>query len=162
MSTEATTSLGVVNVRLEVTIEAAPAAVWAALTESIGDWWPDTFMVAGRKARYVLEPKVGGRMFEDAGEGQGLMWGQVITFLPPERLQIAGDVFPGFGGPGRAYSTYELSAEGDGTKLSFHMAQLCPESESTAASMTVGFEYLLAGCLKAKLEGRPEPEFPAG
>ncbi|MEQ9499359.1 MAG: SRPBCC domain-containing protein [Deltaproteobacteria bacterium] len=149
----------VVEARLKVTIEAAQQTVWDALTTNIGEWWPDSFIMGGQPAKMVIEPEVGGRVFEDAGNGGGLCWARIVTLNAPSMLQMAGDTFPGYGGPGRVFTTYQLSEEDGRTTLDFHHAQLGPKSQTSEDSTQQGYEFLFAGCMKAWLEGRDPPEW---
>ncbi len=59
-------------------------AVW---TERIGAWWPRDHTVSGRPdVEVVLEPRLGGRIFERAGDGAEHQWGQITLWEPPFRL----------------------------------------------------------------------------
>ena len=58
--------------------------VWTA---RMGLWWPKGHtMTGGYDAEVVLEPHVGGRIFERAADGTEHEWGEVTTYEPPERL----------------------------------------------------------------------------
>jgi uncharacterized protein YndB with AHSA1/START domain len=145
-------------VRLEVRIEAPRARVWRALAEDISAWWPAaSFNVGGASARMTLEPRVGGRMFEDWGEGQGLLWAHVCTVRRPELLQMVSDAFPEWGGPLRSYLTWRLESDGEATIVRFVDAALGERRPGDDAEKEKGWRFLMAGCLKAHLEGRPLP-----
>ena len=59
---------------MEIPINAPRARVWKALVEETTFWWPASFYT-GPKARGLhIEPKLGGRMYEDWGKGAGVVW----------------------------------------------------------------------------------------
>lgn len=59
-------------------------AVW---TDRIDRWWPADHTVSGRAdAQIVLEPGVGGRIFERTPDGTEHAWGEVTVWDPPHRL----------------------------------------------------------------------------
>ncbi len=53
-----------------------------------GRWWPShSHSVGGAQVRrIVLEPKVGGRIFEEHKDGRRFQWGSVLVWEPPHRL----------------------------------------------------------------------------
>jgi hypothetical protein len=73
---------------LRISFEVACSAehafrVWTA---GLGTWWPPDHTVTGGPARVVLEPGLGGRIFEQATDGTEHEWGQVTVWQPPQRL----------------------------------------------------------------------------
>ena len=59
-------------------------AVW---TSGIGTWWPADHTVTGEDGLdVVLEPRVGGRIFERTSGGVEHDWGEVTRWDPPSRL----------------------------------------------------------------------------
>lgn len=84
--------LGTAEVELEIAIDAPPERVWKALVDDIGLWWRKDFIDAATVA-FVLEPRPGGRVFEDWGEGRGRLWYTVVTLEPPAKLLLSGDFF---------------------------------------------------------------------
>jgi hypothetical protein len=70
------------------------AEAFDLFTARIGDWWPLAGHSVGDDAsEVVLEPKVGGRVFERAAGGVEREWGRVVAFEPPSRLAV--EWFPG-------------------------------------------------------------------
>ena len=58
--------------------------VWTARTSL---WWPADHTVSGEDGlEIVIEPRVGGRIFERTASGREEMWGEVLVWEPPRRL----------------------------------------------------------------------------
>ncbi len=108
----------VAQVELEVWLAAAPEGVWTALTKEAGKWWPREFYVGANPRGFHIEPVLGGRMYEDWGDGAGLMWAQVIGIDPLRSIDLIGHLTAAFGGPATTQFRIALSAKGKGTVLS--------------------------------------------
>ena len=73
-------------------VEATPARAFEVFTQRIGSWWPlashsISAEAEGAPARScVMEPWEGGRVFETSASGQEADWGQVLAYLPGERV----------------------------------------------------------------------------
>ena len=78
----------VVKIESEIKLDANPERVFAALTTEMDAWWPFRFKPHGR---VVFEPRVGGRMYEDWGEGQGAIYGTCVHYEPPLKVGSFGD-----------------------------------------------------------------------
>jgi uncharacterized protein YndB with AHSA1/START domain len=142
------------EVRLEVSIAAPPARVWAGLTRDAGRWWPREFHSRKDTKRFVVEAEVGGRVYEDAGDGEGLVWYRVIGVQAPRRLLLSGDLFPDYGGPAGLQTTFALEPEGRGTRVRFEEIVHGRVGEKTRKSLDEGWRLLLEGTLKPWLEFR--------
>ncbi len=70
----------VVKIEAEIHLEASPEEVFTALTTELDGWWP---FRSREHARVVYEPHVGGRMYEDWGDGAGMLYGQILVYDPP-------------------------------------------------------------------------------
>ncbi len=58
--------------------------VW---TQQIASWWPLQHTVSGEAGTtVVVEPHVGGRIFERAPSGMESEWGEITSWEPPGRL----------------------------------------------------------------------------
>jgi uncharacterized protein YndB with AHSA1/START domain len=57
---------------------------WTARTSL---WWPADHTASGESGLdVVIEPRVGGRIFERAPSGAEVDWGEVLVWEPPRRL----------------------------------------------------------------------------
>lgn len=102
---------------LEIVIAAPPAHVWQALVLETSAWWPKEFYTSARAQRFVIEPVLGGRVYEDFGGGDGLVWYSVIGVEAGQGLILAGHLLPPFGGPAVTALRLSLSANAKGTLL---------------------------------------------
>lgn len=58
-----------------------------AWTDHIGRWWPKSHSVSGDPAlSVVLEPRLGGRLFERTLTGAEHDWGEITVWDPPRRF----------------------------------------------------------------------------
>jgi uncharacterized protein YndB with AHSA1/START domain len=96
----------------------------------------------------VIEPRVGGRLFEDRGEGNGLLWGTVVTIDPPHLLEFTADVFPRWGGPLRSQVSVRLTAVEDRTRLTLVDALIGRLADATASSLDAGWKKLFGHMLR--------------
>lgn len=73
--------------RVSVEVACGPEHAFRTWTAHFGTWWPRGHTVSGqREARVVLEPGVGGRIFECTPDGTEIDWGEVTGWDPPRRL----------------------------------------------------------------------------
>jgi uncharacterized protein YndB with AHSA1/START domain len=72
---------------LSFEVACPPERAFDLWTDRIDTWWPSDHTVTGRDdLTIVLEPGVGGRIFERTAEGDEHDWGEVTAWEPPERL----------------------------------------------------------------------------
>jgi uncharacterized protein YndB with AHSA1/START domain len=72
--------------RIEVDIACPPEHAFATWAEHFGTWWPRSHTVTGDPAAIVLEPRMGGRIYEQAPDGREIDWGEITVWEPPRRL----------------------------------------------------------------------------
>lgn len=131
-----------VRYAFDLNINASPAKVWELLTHNISVWWPSHFNSDPGTERFVLEPTVGGRMYEDTGNGSGVLWGNVVVVSPEKRLVIRGSMFPDYGGPGEFFLSIEIEPRADGCKLTIDDAQFGVISTEGLESTEAGWKEL--------------------
>jgi len=146
---------------LEVAIEAPVPRVWKALTGQATSWWHPGFFSRPNTQAFILEPRIGGRAYEDCGDGEGLIWYTVTGLAKHELLQLMGDLDATYGGPARLHTTFRLRADGDRTVVRMEECAFGRVDEKTRANLASGWKILLEGCLKVFAEtGAPPAEWP--
>lgn len=68
--------------RIRLDVDCPPDHAFAVWTEQIDTWWPRSHTVSGDPDRVVLEPRVGGRLYESANGGE-IDWGEITRWDPP-------------------------------------------------------------------------------
>lgn len=104
------------RVELEIVIRAPLERVWKALIDETNFWWPKDFYVSDKAQRFVLEPKLGGRMFEDWGNDAGVVWYEIFAFNPPYSIDLKGSLSVPYG-PALSLLHLELQPDEQGTKF---------------------------------------------
>ena len=98
--------------RLSLDIARPQPVVWKAFTDEIHSWWPKDFYATESPQRIVFEMKPGGRLYEDSGKGNGLVWYHVIALDAPNSVTMSGFIAPPFGGPATSLLNVSFSAKG--------------------------------------------------
>jgi DNA-binding transcriptional ArsR family regulator/uncharacterized protein YndB with AHSA1/START domain len=149
----APTAARVAVVELEIEIHAPRDRVWKALVSDTAAWWPRDFFAGPAPKSFVIEPKLGGRMYEDWGGGNGLVWAFVIGIEAPRLLVMQGHLSTPFGGPSTAYHTFTLDENGSGaTVLRITDGVHGNVDHKKAAQTKEGWEAIFGGGLKAWVE----------
>jgi uncharacterized protein YndB with AHSA1/START domain len=76
-------------------VDAPIERAFAVFTEDIGSWWPqEHHMLQGQESHMVLEPKVGGRIYEQGADGSDCQWSHVLVWEPPHRVVFTWEISP--------------------------------------------------------------------
>lgn len=140
------------TVFIELTIEAKKHRVWQALTEETGQWWKKDFFTNPKTREFVLESRLGGLMYEDAGEEEGLVWASVIGIDSPNSLQLKGQLSPKFGGPAISFMKIQLEEVKDVTLLKMTDTIFGTISENLQKNLTEGWQAIFKEGLKPYAE----------
>ena len=72
-------------VRKVVAVHAPPMIAWRVFTDGMGTWWPLAAYKIGKAKAVdaVIEPRVGGRWFEQGEYGSTCNWGSGLAWEPP-------------------------------------------------------------------------------
>ncbi|HEX5590830.1 MAG TPA: SRPBCC family protein [Candidatus Limnocylindrales bacterium] len=74
-------------IRLAFELDCPAAHAFAVWTARIGTWWPLDHTATGEPGlAVILEPRLGGRIFERTPAGAEHDWGEVTAWEPPARL----------------------------------------------------------------------------
>lgn len=96
------------SIESEMRISATPERVFEALTKEQKDWYPYNYG-GDRLKDVVWEGFVGGRVYEDWGDGAGIFYGTVVYHDPPKATAIRGHLR----GAIQTEQWFEVVADGD-------------------------------------------------
>jgi uncharacterized protein YndB with AHSA1/START domain len=83
------------SVRKEIVVEAPVERAFSVFTEHLDRIKPrDHNLLAVDIAATVLEPHVGGSIYDRGVDGSECRWGRVLAFEPPSRLVFSWDIGP--------------------------------------------------------------------
>lgn len=153
--------MNVITIKLEIDIEAPPAEVWRCLTEEPASWWQRDFYVGAAPVGFHIEARPGGRMYEDWGDDQGLVWGTVIAIEKGRWLLLTGELTAEFGGPARNQLDLRLEETASGTKVRLTETVYGQVSEATGSSQKQGWQQLFGEGFKRFVETGEKPALPA-
>ena len=108
---------GSVQVDVQIPVKKPRTTVWTSLFEQTTAWWPSDYYATTHPSRMVFEPILGGRLYEEAERGSGLLWYTVIAIEPPLSINLAGHIAPPFGGPATSLLRIDLESTSETTSL---------------------------------------------
>lgn len=76
------------NIRLDIDLTASSTTVFAALTEGLDAWWPDSLRRFGGVVS--LDPRIDGAMIEEGAGGAAAIWARVDCIVPGRALHLSG------------------------------------------------------------------------
>jgi uncharacterized protein YndB with AHSA1/START domain len=123
------------DVRREITVATSPQRAFELFTNHMQEWWPAEHHVATASVvAMIVEPRVGGRLYDRCEDGSESAWGQVTQWDPPK----------GFAFAWMLTSTWQL--ETDVEKASRVSLSFSPEGEQTRVTVVHNeFERLSDG-----------------
>lgn len=143
-----------INVLLEIPIKASLEQTWECLTNDIGIWWRKDFYTSPKTQKFILEQKPGGKMYEDYGNNEGLVWAEVIVLDSPNVLELKGHLSPQFGGPAISFIRLSLKEDGDTTVLTLSDTVIGNTSEKLKSDLTSGWKLLFEEGFKNYTENK--------
>ncbi len=151
-ATDTVGTIRTLHITQEVTIQAPRTKVFASLFGDIGAWWgPPHVASAERAQRITIEPQVGGRFFEDWGNGHGYLWAIVRGINPDTTLELSGTM--GMDGAVNGWICFELADAADaGTTLTLTHEAVGTQPEEAEAGYTEGWREILGTRLKNFVE----------
>jgi uncharacterized protein YndB with AHSA1/START domain len=122
-------------------LDAPAKKVFDALTRDINKWWSRDFLIGGDNAKkLVCEPKLGGKMYEVWGAGEGSTWGTVTEIKKGARLEICGTI----GNMGATWCKvgYDFEQAGKSTTVTFTHHAIGNFEEGTREEFAGGWDQL--------------------
>ena len=83
------------SVRTSIVIEAPVERAFEAFVHEMASWWnPDHHILEGQLAEMVVEPRVGGHIYDRGVDGSECHWARVLAYEPPHRFVFSWDISP--------------------------------------------------------------------
>lgn len=126
-----------------VTVAAPPSVAFRVFTAEMTRWWPLATHHIGAAAvdRVVIEPKVGGRWYEQGVDGSTCDWGHVVAWEPPGRLLLTWEISADWKADAAILTEVEVrfTAVDGGTRVDLEHRKLDAYG-AAAAEMTAVFD----------------------
>ena len=129
--------------RVTVELNASSSETWEYFFNQLNNWWPNTFFTSQKTKRFIIETIIGGKVYEDFGEGYGLIWGEVIGVDYPNSVQIKGQLTKEFGGPCISFEKFSFEETSSGCTMSYEVDLIGKNDDSTVASLEKGWKEIL-------------------
>ena len=131
-----------------VDVNAPIEKAFSVFTERIGEWWPlETHGIYGDQSETcILEPRVGGRLYERSLEGEEGNWATVTAYEPPSRLVLSWKPNPDRPAPTEIEVTFTQQGAGTHVELTHRGWELLgDEGPEARDSYNSGWPGTLAG-----------------
>ncbi len=116
---------------------------WEYYFNQISSWWPKEYYTSVKTKRFIIDTFIGGKAYEDHGEGGGLVWGDVIGVDYPNGLQLKGNLTREFGGPATTYEKISFEEIVGGTRVTYTADFVGTSTERSIKSLNEGWLELL-------------------
>ena len=70
--------LNAMQAKVETKINADIKVVWYCLVNETTKWWGKDFYTNSKTKGFYIDASFGGKAYEDFGDGEGLIWAEVI------------------------------------------------------------------------------------
>ena len=136
-----------IDVALDVTIQATPAAVFSALTQDPGGWWGHPFL-RPQATGLTLESRIGGMLVEQWEDGAAVV-ATVTGWRDDRHLTLTG---PFHLGVAVGVATFDLAPTDAETLVRFSFRAFGVVDPELAGTMSRGWAELVSQRLKALVE----------
>ena len=136
------------SVEQEIFIKKTPKDVFEGMTNDVSSWWDHSFTETPKAI--ILEPKLGGRFYEDFGNGNGVIYCTVTHFIKNKKITLQGPM--GMQGAVFVNINFELDEKDGSTILKLSHQAFVEISDYKKKNYSKGWIELLEGRLKKIVE----------
>jgi DNA-binding transcriptional ArsR family regulator/uncharacterized protein YndB with AHSA1/START domain len=138
------------HIEQEVTIAAPVSRVYRAIIQDLQSWWGAPYHLTHNPQALIIEPQVGGRLYEQGEKGAAL-WGIVQSIEEDDHIVFEGRM----GMLGAIFGVLTIvvePAEADGTLVKLTHRAIGDVSEDSQSGYAMGWDDLIGTRLKAFVE----------
>jgi Activator of Hsp90 ATPase homolog 1-like protein len=130
------------TIRRSIEVPLPRERAFLLFTERTSTWWPfATHSVAGEAAEMaIIEPRVGGRVYERARDGSEHDWGELTVWEPPERFALSWTLDPSCAG---TVVEVRFTPVGSGTRVELEHRGWRDASSQLVEGYAGGWEHVL-------------------
>ncbi len=144
----------IIRIQMEISINASIENTWSSLINDIGLWWRKDFYTSPKTKDFILEPRPGGKMYEDYGNNEGLVWAEVIILDSPNILELKSHLSPEYGGPAFSFLRLALESTDSGTTLTLSDTGIGKMSDEAKKQTEAGWKSLFEVGFKSYVESK--------
>jgi len=116
---------------------------WETYIDDLEKWWPASMYTSPETKQFVMEKKLGGLIYEDHGDGCGLVWGTIIGMRKPYQLLIKGTLSKEFGGPATTIEKVSFTEAEGSTEVTYRIDFVGVVDHKTKLSLRDGWKMIL-------------------
>lgn len=129
-------------VKVEIPILSSATHLWMVLFEETNEWWGASNLTSKYSKKMVFQEYVGGKLYEDFGNREGLIWAEVIGIKSPLFAELKGHLSPQFGGPNISFSTIKLEPKENHTVLVYEETWMISQEQKFYDNLTKGWHQI--------------------
>ena len=81
------------TVRASIVVDVPQERAFSVFTDDMASWWnPDHHIIEAPLAEMVIEPRVGGHIYDRGTDGSECRWATVLAYEPPHRLVFSWNI----------------------------------------------------------------------
>lgn len=81
------------SVQAEVVVDVPPDRAFQVFFDDMASWWnPEHHILEGELAEMVVEPRVGGHIYDRGVDGSECRWATVLAYEPPRRVAFSWNI----------------------------------------------------------------------
>jgi uncharacterized protein YndB with AHSA1/START domain len=89
------TQTSATSVHTDVVVEVPVERAFEVFTNEMPSWWhPDHHLIEAELAEMVVEPRVGGHIYDRGVDGSECRWARVLAYEPPDHIVFSWDISP--------------------------------------------------------------------
>lgn len=116
-------------IKVEILIKASLLNVWTSLVEETNEWWGPAHYTSPYTKKMELQDYIGGKLMEDFGNREGIVWAEVIGVKAPQFIMLHGYLAPEYGGPNTSFSKIFLKEQEDCTLIQYEESWMLESSD---------------------------------